>query len=118
MSCSAFSQSDTIKLSESTARKIAQDLVRLDGANELIRLLESNQATYLQLITLKDSIIQAQVVSIGKYNQIISNKDLMYRSLTVQYEELIKKNKTNVRVSRFKTVCVVALAGLLLYSTL
>ena len=70
LSFQSFSQNDTgnkVVLSETVARKVAKDLIRLDKADSINAVLENQLEIETQKVTLKDGIIANQ-------DSIISNQ--------------------------------------------
>ena len=113
LSWNTFSQTDTTKLSQETktdstqvclptpiARQVAKDLIRLDGCNEEVKLLESKIDKLQDISKVKDVVI-AMHEDKDKNNQYVINQlELQVK----QYEKLsydLKKELKGQKVKSF-----------------
>lgn len=99
-SFSAFSQSDTVYLSNHLAKLVVKDLVTYDGLQYEYQLLKNKIATLEQKsITLQDVVTNIQL-QLDNRNQVILQKDAQIQSYEKMTEDLKKALRREARAKK------------------
>jgi hypothetical protein len=111
------SQDTSIKMSTSTARKVAKDLVICDSTKAILELTKEQLSLTEQKVVLKDSIISNHVNKGIMYETRIQNEQDKFKIQGLWVEDLRKQNKKlKANLTFTKIVLSVALGGLILLS--
>lgn len=115
LSCSAFSQrdtvnKDTVKLSINTAKAVIKDLLLLDAVKQENILLKDDTSKLQSIISKQDSLISSKDKQISLHMR--NENDLS--SIGAAYRAAFEKEQKKVRKQKFKTtisqIALVALA--------
>ena len=87
------SQDTTIKMSASTARKVAKDLVICDSTKAILEITKEQLSLTEQKVVLKDSIISNHVNKGIMYETRIQNEQDKFKIQGSWVEDLRKQNK-------------------------
>ena len=99
-SFNAFSQSDTVYLSNHLAKLVVKDLVTYDGLQSEYQLLKNKIATLEQKsITLQDVVTNIQL-QLDNRNQVILQKDAQIQSYQKMTEDLKKALRREARAKK------------------
>lgn len=99
-SFNAFSQSDTVYLSNHLAKLVVKDLVSYDGLQSEYQLLKNKIATLEQKsITLQDVVTNIQL-QLDNRNQVILQKDAQIQSYQKMTEDLKKALRREARAKK------------------
>lgn len=99
-SFNAFSQSDTVYLSNHLAKLVVKDLVTYDGLQSEYQLLKNKIATLEQKsITLQDVVTNIQL-QLDNRNQVILQKDAQIQSYEKMTEDLKKALRREARAKK------------------
>lgn len=99
-SFNAFSQSDTVYLSNHLAKLVVKDLVTYDGLQSEYQLLKNKIATLEQkTITLQDVVTNIQL-QLDNRNQVILQKDAQIQSYEKMTEDLKKALRREARAKK------------------
>ena len=99
-SFNAFSQSDTVYLSNHLAKLVVKDLVTYDGLQSEYQLLKNKIATLEQKsITLQDVVTNIQL-QLDNRNQVIFQKDAQIQSYEKMTEDLKKALRREARAKK------------------
>jgi hypothetical protein len=112
------SQDTSIKMSTSTARRVAKDLVICDSVKAMLELTKEQLSLTEQKVVLKDSIISNHVNKGIMYETRIQNEQDKFKIQGMWVEDLRKQNKklkTNLTFT--KIVLSVALGVLIILSS-
>ena len=111
MSFNAFSQSDTVYLSNHLAKLVVKDLVSYDGLLSEYQLLKSKISTLDQkTITLQEVVTNLQL-QLDNRNQVILQKDAQIQSYEKMTEDLKKALRREARAKKiYKIGSVVGLS--------
>ena len=110
------SQDTTIKISASTARKIAKDLVVCDSVKAILEITKEQLSLTEQKVVLKDSIITNHINKELLYEERIQNEQDKFKIQGLWVEDLRKQNKKlKVNLMSTKIVLSVALGGLIYF---
>jgi hypothetical protein len=111
------SQDTSIKMSTSTARRVAKDLVICDSTKAMLELTKEQLSLTEQKVVLKDSIISNHVNKGLLYEARIQNEQDKFKIQGMWVEDLRKQNKKlKANLTFTKIVLSVALGGLILLS--
>jgi len=111
------SQDTSIKMSTSTARRVAKDLVICDSTKAMLELTKEQLSLTEQKVVLKDSIISNHVNKGLLYETRIQNEQDKFKIQGMWVEDLRKQNKKlKANLTFTKIVLSVALGGLILLS--
>lgn len=111
------SQDTSIKMSTSTARRVAKDLVICDSTKAILELTKEQLSLTEQKVVLKDSIISNHVNKGIMYETRIQNEQDKFKIQGMWVEDLRKQNKKlKANLMFTKIVLSVALGGLILLS--
>ena len=111
------SQDTSIKMSTSTARRVAKDLVICDSTKAMLELTKEQLSLTEQKVVLKDSIISNHVNKGLLYEARIQNEQDKFKIQGMWVEDLRKQNKKlKANLMFTKIVLSVALGGLILLS--
>lgn len=112
-SFNAFSQSDTVYLSNHLAKLVVKDLVTYDGLQSEYQLLKNKIATLEQKsITLQEVVTNIQL-QLDNRNQVILQKDAQIKSYEKMTEDLKKALRREVRAKKiYKIGSVIGLSML------
>jgi hypothetical protein len=111
------SQDTSIKMSTSTARRVAKDLVICDSTKAILELTKEQLSLTEQKVVLKDSIISNHVNKGIMYEMRIQNEQDKFKIQGLWVEDLHKQNKklkTNLTFT--KIVLSAALGTLIILS--
>lgn len=113
MSFNAFSQSDTIYLSNHLAKLVVKDLVSYDGLlSEYQSLKNKSFALEQKTITLQDVVTNIQL-QLDNRNEVILKKDAQIKSYEEMTKELEKALKREVRAKKiYKIGSIIGLSML------
>jgi CRISPR/Cas system CMR subunit Cmr4 (Cas7 group RAMP superfamily) len=87
------SQDTSIKMSTSTARKVAKDLVICDSTKAILEVTKEQLSLTEQKVVLKDSIISNHVNKGIMYETRIQNEQDKFKIQGLWVEDLRKENK-------------------------
>jgi hypothetical protein len=111
------SQDTSIKMSTSTARRVAKDLVICDSTKAMLEVTKEQLSLTEQKVVLKDSIISNHVNKGLLYEARIQNEQDKFKIQGMWVEDLRKQNKKlKANLTFTKIVLSVALGGLILLS--
>ena len=111
------SQDTSIKISTSTARRVAKDLVICDSTKAMLELTKEQLSLTEQKVVLKDSIISNHINKGLLYETRIQNEQDKFKIQGMWVEDLRKQNKKlKANLTFTKIVLSVALGGLILLS--
>jgi hypothetical protein len=111
------SQDTSIKMSTSTARRVAKDLVVCDSVKAMLELTKEQLSLTEQKVVLKDSIISNHINKGLLYEARIQNEQDKFKIQGMWVEDLRKQNKKlKANLTFTKIVLSVALGGLILLS--
>ena len=111
------SQDTSIKMSTSTARRVAKDLVICDSTKAMLEVTKEQLSLTEQKVVLKDSIIDQHIHKGIMYEARIQNEQDKFKIQGMWVEDLRKQNKklkTNLTFT--KIVLSVALGVLIILS--
>jgi hypothetical protein len=113
------SQDTSIKMSTSTARKVAKDLVICDSTKAMLEVTKEQLSLTEQKVILKDSIISNHVNKGLLYEARIQNEQDKFKIQGLWVEDLRKQNKKlKANLMFTKITLSLAIAGVMyLYST-
>jgi hypothetical protein len=111
------SQDTSIKMSTSTARRVAKDLVVCDSVKAMLELTKEQLSLTEQKVVLKDSIISNHINKGLLYEARIQNEQDKFKIQGLWVEDIRKQNKKlKANLTFTKIVLSVALGGLVLLS--
>jgi len=111
------SQDTSIKISTSTARRVAKDLVICDSTKAMLEVTKEQLSLTEQKVVLKDSIISNHVNKGLLYEARIQNEQDKFKIQGMWVNDLRKQNKKlKANLMFTKIVLSVALGGLILLS--
>jgi len=111
------SQDTSIKMSTSTARRVAKDLVICDSTKAMLEVTKEQLSLTEQKVVLKDSIISNHINKGIIYETRIQNEQDKFKIQGMWVEDLRKQNKKlKANLTFTKIVLSVALGGLILLS--
>ena len=111
------SQDTSIKMSTSTARRVAKDLVICDSVKAILEVTKEQLSLTEQKVVLKDSIIDQHIHKGLVYEERIKNEQDKFKIQGMWVEDLRKQNKKlKVNLTFTKIVLSVALGGLIILS--
>ena len=111
------SQDTSIKMSTSTARRVAKDLVICDSTKAMLEVTKEQLLLTEQKVVLKDSIISNHINKGIMYEMRIQNEQDKFKIQGMWVEDLRKQNKKlKANLTFTKIVLSVALGGLILLS--
>jgi hypothetical protein len=111
------SQDTTVKMSTSTARRVAKDLVICDSVKAMLELTKEQLSLTEQKVVLKDSIIDQHTHKGLVYEERIKNEQDKFKIQGMWVEDLRKQNKKpKANLTFTKIVLSVALGGLIILS--
>ena len=111
------SQDTSIKMSTSTARRVAKDLVICDSVKAILELTKEQLSLTEQKVVLKDSIISNHINKGLLYEARIQNEQDKFKIQGMWVEDIRKQNKKlKANLMLTKIVLSVALGGLILLS--
>jgi len=93
----------------------AADLVKYDGAKQIIVLQDSISKVQDSKLALKDSVIGIMYSKEGDYKSIISNKDLEINKWLEQNKALSKENKKLKKKAKLIKILTFGLLGTVSY---
>ena len=112
------SQDTSIKMSTSTARRVAKDLVICDSVKAMLELTKEQLSLTEQKVVLKDSIIDQHIHKGLVYEERIKNEQDKFKIQGMWVEDLRKQNKKlKVNLTFTKIVLSVALGGLIILAS-
>jgi hypothetical protein len=109
------SQDTSIKMSTSTARKVAKDLVICDSTKAILELTKEQLSLTEQKVVLKDSIISNHVNKGIMYETRIQNEQDKFKIQGLWVEDLRKQNKKLKVKLVFTKITLSAIIGGLTY---
>lgn len=106
-SLNCFSQTDISKkvdttkvvISQTVAKQIAKDLIRLDGCTEELKLTQLKVEKLEEVIIFKDTIINLYMLKDKNWEYIIQEKDKQIQT----YEELSKNLQKEIKRKRVES---------------
>ena len=112
------SQDTSIKMSTSTARRVAKDLVICDSTKAMLELTKEQLSLTEQKVVLKDSIISNHVNKGLLYEARIQNEQDKFKIQGMWVEDLRKQNKKlKANLTFTKIVLSVVLGGLIIIAS-
>jgi hypothetical protein len=112
------SQDTSIKMSTSTARRVAKDLVICDSTKAMLEVTKEQLSLTEQKVVLKDSIISNHVNKGLLYEARIQNEQDKFKIQGLWVEDLRKQNKKlKANLTFTKIVLSVALGALIILSS-
>jgi len=112
------SQDTSIKMSTSTARRVAKDLVVCDSVKAILEVTKEQLSLTEQKVVLKDSIISNHVNKGLLYEARIQNEQDKFKIQGQWVEDLRKQNKKlKANLTFTKIVLSVVLGGLIIIAS-
>ena len=112
------SQDTSIKMSTSTARRVAKDLVICDSVKAILEVTKEQLSLTEQKVVLKDSIISNHVNKDIMYETRIQNEQDKFKIQGMWVEDLRKQNKKlKANLTFTKIILSVALGALIIISS-
>jgi hypothetical protein len=112
------SQDTSIKISTSTARRVAKDLVICDSTKAILEVTKEQLSLTEQKVVLKDSIISNHINKGLLYETRIQNEQDKFKIQGMWVEDLRKQNKKlKANLTFTKIVLSVALGVLIILSS-
>ena len=88
------SQDTTIKMSLSTARKVAKDLIACDSVKAVFELTKDQLKLTDNKVEIKDSIIESYKAKCSIYDTIVSNEKKKFDEQNKWIKQVSKDNKS------------------------
>jgi hypothetical protein len=113
VSSTAFSQTGTVTLSYSVAKKVALDLVSYDSTKEALGLTTKVLEMTEDKCRMKDSIIKSNEFKAGLFRQQIT----MYEAKEESYQKMVSTLKLDLAKQRAKTKLLTGIGGAAIITT-